>query len=182
MISNLMEGLKMTPKKACPKCGKEKKLSPKFWQRDARKADGYTTQCKACRHAYDRQRDAIRNKLPSRRLLLHVMNVNARARANGDTVNVITVSDVLDKLKQADYLCYWCGGELGERFDIEHIQPFALGGNNTSGNITVSCRSCNASKGARSVEQWLLVLASRGIAHKMAIDVPLQLALWNRKN
>jgi len=169
----------MVEKRACSKCGREKKLTPKFWQRDATKSDGFSAVCKTCRRTYDKQRDAIRNKLPARRLLLHVMAVNARARALGDD-GVLTVSDVLHKLQETNYCCYWCNSPLGERFDIEHIKAFARGGKNAADNIVVSCRSCNSSKGQRTLDQWLLVLAMRGIPHELAVDVPIQMPLmWS---
>ncbi len=54
-------------------------------------------------------------------------------------------------------VCAYCGSVDGP-FDVDHIVPRASGGRNTSDNLTVSCATCNRSKGAKPLDVWLGVL------------------------
>lgn len=48
--------------------------------------------------------------------------------------------------------CAYCGAKDG--LEQEHIVPVSNGGAYCIGNIVPSCRSCNASKGSKSVDEW----------------------------
>ena len=48
--------------------------------------------------------------------------------------------------------CAYCGAKTG--LEQEHIIPVNDGGTYSIGNIVPSCRSCNASKGAKNVDSW----------------------------
>jgi 5-methylcytosine-specific restriction endonuclease McrA len=37
---------------------------------------------------------------------------------------------------------------------VDHLIPLVRGGTNHEGNLTPACRSCNASKGAKTVAEW----------------------------
>lgn len=50
--------------------------------------------------------------------------------------------------------CTYCLSEQGP-FEIDHDYPVIRGGSHDDGNLVVSCRSCNRSKGAKTVEEWL---------------------------
>lgn len=50
--------------------------------------------------------------------------------------------------------CVYCGDEAGP-FHLDHKFPHSRGGRSTFDNLTVACQSCNCSKGALSVEEWL---------------------------
>lgn len=49
--------------------------------------------------------------------------------------------------------CVYCGGPGGE---VDHIMPVARGGTHTVENLTSACRSCNSSKGARTVAEFMV--------------------------
>lgn len=51
-------------------------------------------------------------------------------------------------------VCSYCGSDTGP-FEIDHIYPYSRGGTHSPENLTVACRSCNRSKGARSVSDWM---------------------------
>lgn len=53
-------------------------------------------------------------------------------------------------------VCAYCGSEEGP-FEIDHILPVRLGGSNCVDNLTVACRTCNRSKGAKTIAElgWL---------------------------
>jgi 5-methylcytosine-specific restriction endonuclease McrA len=50
------------------------------------------------------------------------------------------------------FACTYCGAK--EQLQCDHIIPLSLGGNNSLGNLTTACKSCNSAKGARTPEQW----------------------------
>jgi len=45
--------------------------------------------------------------------------------------------------------CPCCKQPLGNSFHLDHIQPLALGGSNTDGNIQLLRQQCNQQKGAK---------------------------------
>lgn len=49
--------------------------------------------------------------------------------------------------------CCFCGEPMA---DIDHIEPLASGGDGEWDNLTAACRSCNASKHAKSLLDFLL--------------------------
>lgn len=52
--------------------------------------------------------------------------------------------------------CYHCNSVLHpiRDFEVDHLVPRALGGDNEITNLVASCRTCNRSKGARRLEDW----------------------------
>ncbi|WP_168206218.1 RHS repeat-associated core domain-containing protein [Labrenzia sp. PHM005] len=57
--------------------------------------------------------------------------------------------------------CGYCGQELTDEYghpnskEYDHVKAYSKGGSAEIDNITASCRSCNRSKGAKDVEDWL---------------------------
>jgi superfamily II DNA or RNA helicase len=54
--------------------------------------------------------------------------------------------------------CYLCGGVLGEDWEPDHVEPWALGGETVPSNIRPACRPCNRRKGVmrfRGFQLWL---------------------------
>lgn len=51
-----------------------------------------------------------------------------------------------------DYRCAYCQREAGT---WDHIIPVARGGDSTPGNVVPCCKSCNSSKKASDVFEWL---------------------------
>lgn len=53
--------------------------------------------------------------------------------------------------------CIYCGHPISlENMEIDHIDPLCLGGENNYGNKVCSCPACNAAKGGKSLEDFLL--------------------------
>ncbi len=51
--------------------------------------------------------------------------------------------------------CAYCAyKEKGKELTIDHIEPLVKGGTDDWCNLLPACRSCNLSKGNRSVRQW----------------------------
>lgn len=56
-------------------------------------------------------------------------------------------------------VCQYCGKVLGKSYSVDHIIPRMHGGSSNIDNLTLCCRSCNSSKGARTPEQAGMVIA-----------------------
>lgn len=52
-----------------------------------------------------------------------------------------------------DFTCQYCG-EKDSKLECDHILPVSKGGQTELDNLTTSCRSCNRSKGAKTIEGW----------------------------
>lgn len=56
--------------------------------------------------------------------------------------------------------CQYCGTELDAKsgrpnsYEADHTQPHSRGGPSSTDNLTPSCRTCNRSKGARTLDEW----------------------------
>jgi hypothetical protein len=68
--------------------------------------------------------------------------------------------------RDVDPSCAYCGRFVfrgsGDELDAEcdHVVPVAQGGTDTSDNIAIACRRCNRAKRARTVRQWLGIIAA----------------------
>jgi len=50
-------------------------------------------------------------------------------------------------------VCAYCHTTEGP-FHLDHIKPWAVGGEHTAENLTVACSSCNWSKGSKTLAEW----------------------------
>ncbi len=67
---------------------------------------------------------------------------------------------------RAEHRCEYCHAPelvFNFPFEIEHILPTYLGGNDTESNLALACRSCNLRKGIRTT----------GIDPESKIEIPL---------
>lgn len=81
----------------------------------------------------------------------------ARIAGTGGTYNQNDVE--LQKRSQTDKRgklhCWWCEKVIKEDIiHIDHRIPLSKGGDNSPGNICISCPSCNWSKGAKLPQEW----------------------------
>lgn len=51
--------------------------------------------------------------------------------------------------------CVTCGETDIDRLSVDHILARSRGGTNALSNLQLLCRSCNSSKGAKPMDQWL---------------------------
>ncbi len=49
--------------------------------------------------------------------------------------------------------CVYCGSK--EKLSLDHVVALVAGGSHTQNNLVVACKSCNSSKGAKPVVEWL---------------------------
>lgn len=57
--------------------------------------------------------------------------------------------------------CAYCGTLLAEEeATVDHINPVSKGGCSSNANLVASCKACNSSKGARTLEEFRLRCAA----------------------
>lgn len=66
-----------------------------------------------------------------------------------------TPSDVAAVMSAAEGRCTYCD-QLTDRLELDHVDPVAWGSPHSISNLLPACRTCNASKSDRPVEDWLL--------------------------
>ena len=162
----------MSDTKVCSGCGEEKHLSE--FCKHPTSADRLQYQCKTCtaerlrdyrrRHPertrarnqayYAQNGKAVRGQ-SSKWHVEHpgatVMRNRARkarlAGAEGDGLTVEAWEAILDQYGRR---CLACGTK--ERLTVDHVVPISRGGRHEAANVQPLCASCNASKGARTID------------------------------
>lgn len=63
------------------------------------------------------------------------------------------------------FCCAFCGAsaEAGTILTLDHVLACELGGTNEATNLVTACLSCNSSKQALSMTDWLQRIADRGV-------------------
>lgn len=56
-------------------------------------------------------------------------------------------------LERDQYRCVNC--DAHKNLCVDHKTPIAKGGDNSMSNLQTLCRSCNSSKGAKTMSEWL---------------------------
>ncbi len=66
------------------------------------------------------------------------------------------------KLLQTARFCHWCCTKLDRiNLTIDHVIPLSRGGEHCPDNLVACCDTCNKSKGAKLVEDWLPQLRTK---------------------
>ncbi len=52
------------------------------------------------------------------------------------------------------YACVYCQAYTGP-FEVDHIHPVARGGDDSLENLCCACKTCNRSKGAKLLSEWV---------------------------
>ena len=88
-----------------------------------------------------------------RQFLIWVSNNRAKRRgAEGS----FTIDDI-NALMEAQAGCCaasWCRRKIRDSYSVDHIIPISRGGRNDKTNLQLLCRSCNSSKGPRTMQEW----------------------------
>lgn len=56
-------------------------------------------------------------------------------------------------LERDSHTCAYCQDENGP-FEVDHVHPVALGGSDDPANLVCACRTCNRSKGSKTLKEW----------------------------
>ena len=134
----------------------------------ARTRDGLRSDCKSCQHACImrwRARNHIRFRLSMRphervRDQAHPEQHRARARRHrarlAQALTTLTTTEWEAILEAAGHACIYCGDQ--EQPTMDHLTPISRGGDHIAENVAPACSSCNSSKGAQTVQEWLAEL------------------------
>lgn len=160
--------------KRCYKCGK-KKAAGMFWK-SKREKDGRSPDCMVClrqrlnqwrknsplspsahadvtrayareyrkEHPHDWRKHRERN-------IAAAHTYRTRIAGNGGS---FTAKDIANMQYIQQGHCCYCG-RVGLPLTIDHIHPVKHGGPSDPWNLALCCRSCNSSKGDRTLEEWI---------------------------
>ena len=72
-----------------------------------------------------------------------------RARKVAATIEDFDIREIWER---DDEVCTYCGAT--ENLSIDHIVPLSGGGAHSPDNLCIACKSCNSSKGAKTLAEW----------------------------
>lgn len=71
--------------------------------------------------------------------------------------STLTSTDIKTWSEEQPKLCTYCGKLCNDSYQIDHIEPLAKGGAHSIENLTITCTTCNQSKGAKQLIYWMAV-------------------------
>lgn len=90
---------------------------------------------------------------PDRRSII-TRNYDANRRALlGDGISSKELSDWVSKQVKT---CFWCKVDCNHSFHIDHYYPLSKGGKHETGNLVISCPTCNVRKNAKDPQLFKL--------------------------
>ena len=66
-----------------------------------------------------------------------------------------TAADILRLFGEQNGTCAACPGEIANGYHVDHVEPLSAGGSNWPDNLQLLCPTCNLSKGAKPMAEWL---------------------------
>lgn len=101
----------------------------------------------------DKFREKNRKFHNSRPEIRYLLNAKRRARkyaAKGSH----TINDLKILFNKQKAKCC-CGATLSKGYTVDHKNPLSRGGSNWPRNLQLLCRSCNSSKGNKTMREWV---------------------------
>lgn len=144
--------------KRCAACHIDKR-SNEFY---VLKTGGLHSYCKSCIAAKQKGINARRDKAKWKavRKAYHRTHLQQYAdrvqnyRARKKKATLVGKIDRAAVIKRDRSTCYWCRRVLQlNEISLDHIIPISKGGTHSETNLTVSCKPCNSSKGAKLLQQ-----------------------------
>jgi 5-methylcytosine-specific restriction endonuclease McrA len=86
----------------------------------------------------------------------------ARRRARiAQVLSTLTAQEWEAILAAAGHSCIYCGAK--KQLSQDHLMPISRGGPHTAENVAPACKSCNSSKGAKAVMEFLAEARARRV-------------------
>lgn len=79
---------------------------------------------------------------------------NRRRALEYKSGGIFTSEEWIKKINEYDHRCAYCGIKF-EKLTQDHVIPFSKGGINDATNIVPACKSCNSSKGTKSLSEFM---------------------------
>lgn len=151
------------PSKSCKDCGRTfPETREYFGQFKNKRASGavvigFRNSCRECMAANTAQHTAANPEQHrargERRALREVV-----AHASVDDVDIARVRSALNDR------CRYCDAALNGAGEVDHLTPVRRGGSGSLGNITIACMPCNRAKLGKTLSEFLLWRAERGLS------------------
>lgn len=153
----------------CNKCKIEYPCYEGNFRKHAKGKDGFEHICNKCRQTLRKTQQAklknneymrlwrsknkekdlsyqkARRENPLFRAMYKAASANTKARKIG-VIGILTKENIEFRVKEQESKCYYCGIDITNVYEIDHVIPFYLSGSNTLDNIVACCKQCNRSK------------------------------------
>lgn len=143
---------KIPAEKLCRTCNRV--LPAKEFTRWKYSKTGLVSQCKEChkkKHAYRAVECARKRRLSQPGFNRDQKNKRKALKRGAPRIEAISRRKVYER---DNGKCYMCGIHLPfNKFELEHVIPLIRGGCHTYDNVKVACRSCNARKHTKLLEE-----------------------------
>lgn len=127
---------------------------------------GFRNSCRECMAANTAQHTAAnpdQHRARGERRAVREATANAKV----DEADVARVRRALDDR------CRYCDAGLNGAGEVDHLTPVRRGGSGRIGNITIACMPCNRAKLGKTLDEFLMWRAERGIP-KREVGVPFE--------
>lgn len=92
---------------------------------------------------------------PERKKLMGQRGSRRREEREANAVGFCSPSQLEARIEYYGYHCAYCPGPFEH---VDHVIPLSKGGTAWPSNLVPACASCNCSKGAKNVWEWLAML------------------------
>lgn len=156
----------------CLDCGGLYPATPDYFRRDNSKPDGLTGKCRACKAKTDnewyyghwkeqREKQKVYSrkygKTPNGILARRAANLRRRMAVRSAEGN-ISADEIWQMHSDQGGMCAYCEIPLFGTWHVDHMMPISRGGSNDWTNAALTCPDCNLRKGAKSAEEFMMVL------------------------
>lgn len=132
--------------KICSKCNKE--LGVTYFRKRAN--GGLYSVCKRCENKYSAEYRVTHKEVYKN---CHVATEQKRRKNASNVIHNLTTKDWKDIKTYFDFKCAYCG-KACKGLTRDHLIPLSKGGHYTKSNIIPACRSCNAKKHNKLLDEW----------------------------